>query len=84
MIPTTYRQRHQTSHDVRYNIEGVELSPVGECSLYHLRADSEDGGAGCEGEVKSAAPRGIHDPVECGGEDEEYDEVEDFVVRVGD
>lgn len=33
--------------------------------------------------MEGAAPRGVEDPVEAGGEDEEGEEVEDLVVYEG-
>jgi hypothetical protein len=51
--------------------------------LEELRADSEDACANEESEVETPSPRGVEDPVEASCEDEEGEEVKNFVVYYG-
>ena len=48
--------------------------------MKELRANSTDARANEQREVETPSPRGVEDPVEAGCEDEEGQEMEQFVV----
>ena len=82
MVPATQRERRQRPHYIRHDIVDVECAAVGNDMLQDLGSDAQESGADEEGEVEIPAPRGVENPVETGGEDEECEAVEDFVVDV--
>ena len=49
--------------------------------MKELRANPEDACANEKREVETSSPRRVKDPVEAGGEDEEGEEMEEFVVH---
>ena len=58
--------------------------PLREQALRSLRAQSKEDGDEGYGQVEDAASGGVEDPVEGEGEDEEGEEVEDFVIGLRD
>lgn len=82
MIPRTQPHGRQTPEDIGEDVVGVEVATVWEEGLQEFGSDAEEGGADGESEVEGAAARGVEDPVEAEGEEEEGQEVEGFVVDV--
>lgn len=82
MIPRADPHGDQAPEDIGEDVVRVEVAAVREEGLQEFAADAEEGGADGEGEVEGAAARGVEDPVEAEGQEEEGQEVEGFVVDV--
>lgn len=83
MVPAAQANGRQRADDIRYDIVEIECAAIRQEALEEFRSDAQDAGAGDEREVERASPGGVEDPVEAGGEDEEGEGVDDFVVDVG-
>jgi len=83
VVPRAQAQRRQRARQVGHDIVEVEGPAIGEQALQDLGANAEHERADDEREVEGAAPRGVEDPVEGGGQDEEGDAVQDLVVDHG-
>ena len=80
MVPAAEADSAETANDVGEEVERVEVAAVGENALDDFGADAEDQGADKKGQVEVAAAGGVEDPVEDEGEEEEGDDMEEFVV----
>ena len=80
MVPRTQSNRSQRPDDIRYNIIKIKGSAIVDEALEELRAYSENACAYDQREVETPSPRGVEDPVEASCEDEEGQEMENFVV----
>lgn len=83
MVPGAEADAGEGADDVGDDVPDVEGAAVGEDGLEDFGADAEAGGADEKGEVEGAAAGGVDDPVKYQGEEEEGQEVEDFVVDEG-
>jgi hypothetical protein len=82
MVPSAQADGAEAADDIGEEVEEVEGAVVREEALDDLGADAEDEGADDEAQVQRAPARGIGDPVKCEREEEEGDEVQEFVVRL--
>lgn len=80
MVPAAQADCAEAADEVGEDVEGVEWAVVGENGLDDLGADAEGEGADEQGQLQRTAAGGIRDPVEDEGEEEECDDVEEFVV----
>ena len=64
MIPRADPQRGPAAYDIGYDVENVELAPVGQEGLQELRGDAEEGGDEKKSDIESAPARGVEDPIE--------------------
>jgi hypothetical protein len=83
VIPRAHTQRGQAAYDVGYDVIEIELPTVRQEALQKLGADASYEGADGEREVQCASAVGVEDPVEDDCEEEEGEQMEDFVVYVG-
>lgn len=81
MVPAAEPDRAQAADHVGQDVEGVERAAVGEEGLHDLGPQAQDERADQQGQLQGAAARGgVGDPVEDEREEEEGEEVEEFVV----
>ena len=80
MIPTTKSQSSQRAYDISDNIVEIKFPTVRQKTLEELGPNSKYARANKQCEVEVASSRGVEDPVETGGKDEESNEVKYFVV----
>lgn len=80
MVPSAQADGAEAADDIGEEVEEVEGAAVREEALDDLGADAEDEGADDEAQVQRTPARGVGDPVEGEREEEEGDEVEEFVV----
>lgn len=80
VVPGAQADGGEGPHDVGDDVVEVEDAFVGDEALQDLGSDAEYEGADEEGDVEGAAAGGVEDPVEGGGEDEEGEGVQGFVV----
>lgn len=80
MVPPAQSDGTQAADDVGNEVEQVKLPVIGKDTLDELGTNAESECADPNGEVYCTASRGLEHPVEDQRDNEEGDQVEEFIV----